>query len=157
MQNQHPEKHAGSLPPEWFDVTKIYDPGLVRPFLEKASLPDEVKPTQKIWNDKAKELSLQKYIKFMQGQFRNLAAADPRAPVDLIVQWATATGNPPPTAILALWLGELLSLAHPDASPETLNMKVRNALNDSNIIGMEHFRSDAGCGEIYQKHKSGNG
>jgi hypothetical protein len=133
MQNHQPEKQASSLPLEWLNVSDIYNPGLVRPFLENARLPNGIKPAQKAWNDKAKELSLQGYTKFMKGQFRNLAAADPRAPVDLVVQWAAATGKPPATTILALWLGELLSLAHSNASPETLNIKVRNALNDSNI------------------------
>jgi hypothetical protein len=119
------------VPPEWFDLTKVYDPNVVGSCLQqvKSPTPAEVKP----WLSSL-ELPFKQYRKFMQGQFRALAAADPRAPVDLMVQWADATGGVPASCVLALWLAELLSLAHPRDEPDTLRSRITNALGDRGKI-----------------------
>jgi hypothetical protein len=130
----NPQGPAGKLSifvnPEWFDVSRIYDSGVMVPLLQQ-QIPAGIEAELKIWLDQVTKLSFEQYRKVIRGQFRALAGADPRAPVDLIVQWASSTlAGLPASSMLGCWLGELLSLTHSNEVPKALFERVANALKN---------------------------
>jgi hypothetical protein len=130
MTKYRSENPGASPPPEWSDLTKMYD--VVGPYFEQRVPPDTVSSLARWVNPEDLELPFGRYKKIRRVQWRAMAAADPRAPVDLLVQWADATtGGLPAVVMLILWLGELLSLAHPGDEPETLQGRVNNARGSS--------------------------
>jgi hypothetical protein len=127
-------KLSTSINPAWFDLTRIYDSTVMTPLLRR-QIPASIEAELKIWLDQPAKPSFEQYRKVIRGRFRALAAADSRAPVDLIMQWASSTiAGLSAGSMLGLWLGELLSLAHPLDPPGILSDRVRNAVEDPSLL-----------------------
>ena len=110
----NPQGPAGKLSifvnPEWFDVSRIYDSGVMVPLLQQ-QIPAGIEAELKIWLDQPAKPSFEQYRKVIRGRFRALAAADSRAPVDLVVQWASSTpAGLPANSMLCCWLGKIAFL-----------------------------------------------
>jgi hypothetical protein len=127
-----PEQGA-SFPPEWFDLTKMYE--VTGPYIQEGwnRTPQAIEAEVNIWQDQAHALGYANYRTFMRGRFQDLARSGiPALPVLLCIGWANGTpANLPAIVMLRLWLGELFSLLYPEDALEELVTRTNNALINS--------------------------
>jgi hypothetical protein len=117
----------------WIDLLQLYNRAVMEQLLQQP-IPSGVASELKILYTQADELSLALYLDWMRDYFRKFAAVNPNGPVEMLVQWGNVPCGVGAVAAMRLWVGELLALAHPKASPSEIQERAHRVLNDRDNI-----------------------
>src|SRR6516165_1696925 len=122
-----------AIPWQLVDIKRIYDAELIEHHLP-APYPPEFKLVIKPWFDGTRKFALEPYTKKMRTYFRDLGKVDKRGLVDLLVKLATHTRGLSWSAILACWIGELLSCVYPKDESARLAKRVSAAMQEPDTL-----------------------